>query len=152
MAQELTAPVAARIPLSLLADIHNELQESNKNMSQFIQEALEEKLTNNNKEFLDAEILKKETELKILREKRETVAQIKKDIFQVPKEEIPFLLETKKIVDRDPTFITGRIQLYKNKFRKRHRISEQDFLLMMDNAAAEAQVRDTVPEVADAQP
>jgi len=102
-------------------------------MNQFLTEAIRDKLSSENEAVLDAEILRVETELELLKSRKKSVREKKENLENIPKHELPFLLETKKIIERDPTYLRGRIQLYKNKFSKHFRISEQEFLILLDN-------------------
>jgi len=134
MRDEPTTIVSARISQTLLLEIHQEIRETGKKLNEFITEAIEEKLLSDNSDFLKAEINKRGRELDVLKKRLETISEKKKNINHIPSQEISFLIETKRIIERDPTFLSGRIRLYKNRFAKHYRMSEQEFLTLLDNA------------------
>lgn len=138
MADEITTTVGTRINLDLLGDINLELKKTGKKMAQWIKEAIEEKLQNDNAEILDAEIEFLQKKLELLLKRKLLIKDKVKNIKNVPENEIKFLIETKKIIDKDYSYLPGRIRLYKNQFRKNYKISEQEFLEMLDNAHAQS--------------
>lgn len=130
---EQKAPVSARVPLELFADLYTELKYTGQNRSQFIQEAIEEKLLNCNKELIEAEVKYLEKKIKILKKRAEQIKTKKQKIKEQSKEEINFLKESREILGKNPNFIKGRIKLYKNLFNAYElRITEQDFWEMLD--------------------
>lgn len=134
MADEITTTVGTRINLSLLSEIHHELQKSGKKISFWIKEAIEEKLQNDNSELLNARINYLKAELKILENKSNETKQKKKDISSINEEEMPFLLWSKKLLEINPNLIKGKIKDYKNRFSKNYRITIQDFYELVQNA------------------
>ena len=131
---EQKAPVSARIPISLFANLYTELKHTGQNRSEFIQEAIEEKLTNSDKELMLAEINYMEKKIEILKNKVKTVKEKKEDMNKLSKEEIKFLKESAEKLGKDPTFTKGRINLYKNLFNKHYAISEQEFWELLNKA------------------
>ena len=127
MTIELTTTIGTRINLELLGDINLELKRTGKKMAQWIKEAVEEKLQNDNSEVLEAEIQFVKSKLSLLEKRKLSIKDKVDNLKQIPSSEIPFLLQTKKLLISDPTFIKGRINLYKNKFSKTYKISDQDF-------------------------
>ena len=121
------APVSARIPISLFANLYTELKYTGQNRSEFIQEAIEEKLTNSDKELMLAEIKYMEKKIEILKNKVEKFKEKKEDMNKLTEEEREFLKESAELLGKDPTFVKGRISLYKNLFNKHYPISESEF-------------------------
>ncbi len=136
MEREQTIPISARIPLSLLAEVQKELKETKQNMNEFINESVKDKLYNNiNLDLIEKQIeLYKELINNLENKKKESVEK-EKSFNEISKAEISFLLETKELLEKDPTYIQGRINLYKNKFGKHFRISINDFFKLLDKAA-----------------
>ena len=131
--REQTMSISGRIPIILFSELCTEINHTHQTRSEFIKEAIEEKLLNENKEVLEAEIRYMEKKLEALRSKKEQIKVKKKDMNKIPSGEIPFLKETKKVLEQDPLFLKGRISLYKNKFKKNYRISEQEFLELVES-------------------
>ena len=132
--KEQSVPISARVPLNLFVDIHKELKETKQTISEFLKEAAEEKLLNDNGEALDSEIKYMEKKIGVLKAKKEQIKFKEKDMDEIPSNEISFLRETKEILIESPTYIKGRINLYKNRFDKHYRISEQEFWELLEKA------------------
>jgi len=148
MEKEQTTPISARIPLSLLAEIHKELEETNQNMSDFIEKAIKDRLFNYcNQELLDSEIAYHKQIIQNLERKKEESEEKEKTLLKIPKSEIQFLLKTKKIIEDNPLYCIGRINLYKNKFNKHYRISEQDFFKLLRQAEDQAKANEILGKV-----
>lgn len=127
-----TTPITARIPVTLFVELCNEIRETGQNKSEFVKEAVEEKLLYDNKEMLEAEIKYLEKKIVILKNKVKTFKEKKKSMKTLSPQEIEHLKRSKEVLSRDPTFIRGRINLYKNTFNKTYRISEQEFWELLD--------------------
>lgn len=135
MEGEQTTPISARVPLTLLAEIHKELKETGKNMNEFINEAVRDKLYNeSNVELINKEIEYHQEIVKNLEGKKKQHIEKEKVFDKIPEKEISFLLETKELLEREPTFVHGRINLYKNKFGKHFKISPNDFFKLLNKA------------------
>jgi len=134
MDSEPTAIIHARISQSIFAEICSEINGSKRSLSDWLKEAVDEKLLSENKDKLEREIAIKEEELQILKKKKELFREKEKDIQKISDTEISFLLETKRVVEQDFTFIKGRINLYRNKFGKAYKISEQEFMQLLNSA------------------
>ncbi len=130
--KEQTMMLGTRISIILFAELCNEIKDIGQTKSEFIKEAIEEKLLNHNKELIAAEIKYLEHKISILKAKEVQAKTKKKDMNKPSKEEIEFLKESKDILIKDPTFISGRINLYKNLFGKYYKISEQNFWELLD--------------------
>lgn len=130
-----TTPMSVRVKVSTLLEMNKEIEGTNKTLPDFVREAIEEKLTNDNKEILEQELKKAEWIVKALKNKKKNFVEKEKIIQRIPEKEISFFLDTKKVIEQNPQFIQGRINLYKNKFNKNHlRISIQEFLQMIEGA------------------
>ncbi len=132
METEQKAPVSARIPLDLFSSLYTEIKKTGQNRSEFVQEAIEEKLLNDNKELIEAEIKFLEKRIKILKVKLIQAKEKKSDLNKLSPEETKFLQESLDVLIQNPTFIKGRINLYKNTFSKYYKISEQEFWELLD--------------------
>ncbi len=130
--EENTTPITARIPLDLFAEIMSEIKDTNQTRSEFIKEAIEEKILNDNKEFMEAEIKCMEKKVEILKNKVKTFKKKKKNLNEPTAAEIDFLKQSLIILEENPHFIKGRISLYKNTFNKHMRLSEQEFWELMN--------------------
>ncbi len=146
MNDELTTTIGTRINLNLLGEINQELKRTGKRMAAWIKEAVEEKLQNDNKEILDAEIKFLESKLGLLQKRKISMKEKEEDINKIPESEIPFLIQSKQILERDPIFVKGRIAKYKNDYHKTYKISEQDFYELMENAAVQYELEKVVAE------
>ena len=124
--------IASRIPLSLFAEVHAELRETGQTKSEFIKEAIESKLSEDNEKMLDLEIKMLESKLEILKNKKGRTKEKKQDLKKIPGEELPFLKQTKELLFKSPEYTKGRIKLYQNKFNKHYRVSEQEFWDLLD--------------------
>jgi len=124
--------LSVRVPLTLFADMCLELEDTGQSRADFIKEAIEEKLCNDNKEILTAEIKYLEEKLAILKNKTIQVKEKEKNMKQMTEEELMFLKESKKIINENPVFLEGRINLYKNTFGKHYRISKEEFWDLME--------------------
>lgn len=133
MTAEQKAPVSARIPLDLFSNLYTEIRKTGQNRSEFIQEAIEDKLLNDSKELIEAEIKFLEKRVEILKIKLKEAKEKKSDMNKLTDEEKDFLKESREVLGRDPTFIKGRINLYKNAFNKYYKISESEFWELMDS-------------------
>jgi len=139
---EQTTPISARVPLTLLAEIHKELKESGINMNEFLNGAIKDKLYNSiNIELINKEIAYHKEIVKNLESKKKENADKEKVFDKIPQKDMPFLLETKKLLDKDPTYILGRINLYKNKFGKQFKISPEEFFKLLDKAEIQSKKR-----------
>jgi len=107
------------------------------NFSHWVDKKIQEELGGLETLYMEKE--KKEKEIKNIdnrialfekytKEKEEKVQELKETISDTEKR---FLKESKKILKRDPTFLDGRINLYKNEFGKRS-ISKTDFLELLE--------------------
>lgn len=130
--KEQTINIASRIPLNLFAELCNEIKDIGQTKSEFIKEAIEDKLLNYNKELIEAEIKYLEKKVSILKAKKVQAKTKKKEMDKLSESEIQFLKESKDILIKNPTFIKGRINLYKNLFGKYYKIGEQEFWELMD--------------------
>jgi len=124
--------LGTRIPLELFADLLREINDSGQNKSEFVKEAIEEKLINDNKELMIAEIKYMEKKIEILKNKVNQFKEKKKQMSSLSPLEMEHLKKSKEILIKDPSFIKGRISLYKNTFNKHYRISEQEFWELLD--------------------
>lgn len=97
------------------------LTKYNSNFNGFVNTILNKFLTENYEEFLDNEI--KETK-EILNHLKELKKNFKKELSF---EEIEFFKETKNVLEKNPTYLKGRIGLYNIKFGKLI-LSEKTFL------------------------
>ncbi len=147
MEKEQTSNIGTRIPQSIFGDIIQEINGTDMNLSKWLREAVEEKLTNDNKEKLDIEIKYHEDILNSLKKRKDLFKEKEKDFSKIPAGEVSFLLETGKILEKDFSFIKGRINLYKNRFNKSYRISEQDFMKLINQAQEQAMEKSTMGEL-----
>ena len=130
--EEQSVPITARIPLGLFADLCSEIKDIHQTRSEFMKEAIEEKLISDNKELIESKIKYMEKEVEILKAKKDQIKERKKEVVKITQEEIDFLKETREILLKDPSFLWGRIKLYKNSFNKHYRISEENFWELLD--------------------
>lgn len=148
MEKEQTNPISARFPLSLFVEMQKELRETTQNMSEYIIEAVKEKLfSESSAELLDKEIAYHESIVNNLKKKKEHHNEKKQILLKIPKIEIPFLIETQKLLEENPTFCEGRINLYKNKFGKHYRISPNDFFELCSKAEDQFKEKQTMEEI-----
>ena len=148
MDKEQTNSISARFPLSLFVEMQKELRETKQNMSEFIIEAVKDKLFNESSpELLDKEIAYHESITEHLKKKKKHHNEKKKILLKIPEREIDFLIETYKILERDPTFCEGRINLYKNKFGKQYRISSNDFFELCSKAEDQVKEKQVMEEI-----
>jgi len=127
MKEEQTTSISTRIPLNLLTEIHMELKNTDKSRSQFVAEAIKDKLfSESSEELINKEIALYEAKINNLKQKLEHHKQKEKTFLKIPEKEVSFLIETKKILEQNPTFAMGRVSLYKNKFGKHYRMSPDD--------------------------
>ncbi len=130
--EEQKAPVSARIPLELFSSLYTEIKKTGQSRSEFVQEAIEEKLLNDNRELIEAEIKYLEKRTEILKVKLTQAKEKKSDMNKLSEAEIDFLKAARDVLIENPTFIKGRINLYKNTFNKYYKISEQEFWELID--------------------
>ncbi len=147
MEDNFTQPVSTRVSQEVVGMIIQEINGTKKSMAEWVREAIEEKLTNDNKDKIDQEIKHHEEALESLRKKKESFTEKEKTFSKIPEKEISFLIETKKIIDEDFTFIQGRINLYKNKFHKGFKISEQDFIELLNKACEQSKEKCSLQEL-----
>lgn len=134
MEKDQSIPIAVRIPLTMFQEIQLEISDTKQNLSEWFKEAIEEKLYNENKGRLKIQQEYHESIANVYRKKIELFDIKKKQLYEIPKDEVNWLIETKKILFERPEFLKGKISLYKNKFFKNYRISEQEFYELMDRA------------------
>ncbi len=128
MEDEQTTPISARISLTLLSEIHKEIKDTGKSRSDFVEDAIKEKLFGeSSSELLEKEIAYHESIVNNLKKKKQQHKEKEKVLSKIPEREISFLLETSKLLEENPTYCEGRINLYRNKFGKHYRISPNDF-------------------------
>ncbi len=148
MEKEQTNPISARFPFSLFIEMQKELRETNQNMSEYIIEAVKDKLfSESSPELLDKEIAYHESIVNNLKKKKEHHKEKKTTLLKIPKGEISFLIETQKLLEENPTFCEGRISLYKNKFGKHYRISPNDFFELCAKAEDQFKEKQTMKEI-----
>ena len=73
--KEQTMNMGTRIPVTLFAEVCNEINDTNQTKSEFVKEAIEEKLLNDNKELLEAEIKYMEKKIEILKVKKNQIKE-----------------------------------------------------------------------------
>ena len=149
MDKEITTTIAARIPLSLLGEIHKDLKETGKSMSDFVEESVRERLYSNcNIELVNQEISHHKAIIDSLEKKKKDHSEKEKTLLKIPKNEVSFLIESKEVLEKNPTFCEGRINLYKNRFGKHYRISSEDFFALCYKAEDQANEKKTMEELA----
>lgn len=127
-----TIAINVRIPIELFAEMSKELSDIKLTRSEFVRDAIEEKLASDNRELMEQKIKYMEKELEVLKLKCNQIKTKRKEMEKIPVGEMEFLKETKILLEKDPTFLKGRIQLYKNRFNKQFRISQADFWDLLD--------------------
>lgn len=150
MEKEQTIMVGTRIPTLLYSEIQKEIKETGQNMSEFLAEAAKEKIFNQDKEKLEIEISGLKKQLTFLEKKKETFVEKENNFKKIPENEISFLLECLEKLKENPTFVVGRIQLYKNKFNKFYRISPDEFFQLCYAAEEQSQENLAMKELKNA--
>lgn len=85
--------------------------------SGFIRDAVKEKLERESEGFLDRQILEYKNKLKVLEQTKKNFTKLKTP-EKLTDEEKEFLLSSKKIIDKHPEYLDGRMKNYSNTFKK----------------------------------
>ena len=142
MEKEATTSISARIPTLEFHEIMMEIRDTKKTISEWIQEAINEKLNNESEHMTELNLQYHKSIIESLEQKKENSAQKKQDLIKLPLNEMVHLKNDKKFLFENPHFITGRISKYRNEFRKKYRISEQDYYQLMDLAEEQSKVNE----------
>lgn len=108
------------------------IKELNINLSEWVRQKLDGELLDI--KSLEKEIEKKKEDLEKLENWRKTLQQKQEESENIPEEELKFLIESKKKIEEVPHFITGRMSLWQNKFKKPYRLSKAEFFALLQKA------------------
>lgn len=122
--EDTSIPVSTRLPSEIIAAI----KLSGKQTAEFLREAVEDKLSLQNLDYLQERIKEKEEELKILRNKKNEIEGREKEKDTMTPQEIEFFVEADKILKNKPEVLDGRIDLYTNLFMKPFKLTRKEFL------------------------
>ena len=119
--------------------------------SEFIREAVFEKLQRENGGYLKKQEKELLESLEQNRKQQELLGKKKTDRKKIPKKELLWLLETKEMIERSPEFVDGRLNLYTNKFPKPYKTTKQDLFKLMEEAEIQSQEKQILKELEVAQ-
>ena len=112
--------------IRIRVDQIQKINESDMNLSEFVREKLDEEFeTQESLAEKETELL---SELEKIKTKKATAKSNKENNIGNPSEE-KFFKETKEILERDPGFLVGRWNKYKNDFRKTISLSKFEELI-----------------------
>ncbi len=137
MVKEKTQTVSTRLTVEQVNFILN----SKENVGDFVRNAIIDKLESESLDFVNKNIQELEEEKKLLLLKKKLIEKKHKELKEIPSKEIHFLLETKKILEQQPHFTKGRINLYIKTFQKPYKISEPEFFSLLEEAYNKNQER-----------
>ena len=100
-------------------------------VSNFVREAIDEKLTKDNPEYLSQKEKELVLEIEKIRKQKKFLRNRKKE--KISEEEKKFLTESKEIISKNPAYIEGRLKKYINDFNK-SKISKQEFSKLIEEA------------------
>lgn len=133
-------PISIRISSDLLIGI----RQSGQTNSDFIREAIQEKLEKENLDIINEEIEGRQREIKNLEKRKKLLVQKQKETKDISMEEIAFLLEAKEKISKNPLFLDGQHSRYCNLFPKPYKISKQDFIKLLDEAENQNQEKQII--------
>ena len=130
---------------------HNDIllaaENSGLDKSEYIRQAIEEKLINDNPKLLKKRKKELQEELEKIEKQEEIFKQKNNESTNLTDNEIKFLIESKEKVERNPNFLDGRINLFINDFGKTYKLSRKDFYKLMDEAETqEKEISQEMPQ------
>jgi len=137
MIKNQTLPISTRVTLEELAAI----KMSGETVADFLKNAIEEKLVMENADFVYKKLQDLENDKKVLLLKKGLIDKKAQNFKKIPNKEIGWLIETKKILEKQPLFIDGRISLYLNIFKKPYKLSKPEFFKLIQEADVQQEER-----------
>lgn len=102
--------------------------------SDFIRQAIQEKLEKEDDDFINKQIRIKKEELERLETYKKLMKEKELIKSNIPKGELPWLIETKKMIQNRPEYINGRLRLYLKQFSKSYKLTKKEFLELLQEA------------------
>lgn len=110
------------------------ISKSGQNKTDFIREAINEKIVREDKEFLNKQIRIKKEEIEKLENFKKIIQEKEEHKANIPSNELTWLLKTREIILQRPEFVVGRLKLYLNTFPKTFKVSQKEFLELLQEA------------------
>lgn len=121
------------------------IKDLNINLGEWVRQKL-------NEDFLDIkgvdkEIERKTSELEELKKKQKILLIKQEESKNISKEELEWLIETKKVIDRNPLFLEGRLRKYLNDFKKPYNLAKAEFLNLLNKAEEKSRENQILEDV-----
>lgn len=121
---------------------------SGSTISDYIREAVREKMSRENGSYLEKRKKELLQELEEIKQQQNLLDKKDEEKKNLPEIEINFLIEAKRRIERNPQFLEGLINKYMNEFGKVYKVSRKDFYELIAEAETQHSVQQLNSEVA----
>ncbi len=139
--------IQARLTNDEILEINLFCKNTGMKRSNFLRDAIKEKLQNDNPKYLTKRKKELQEELERIKKQEKFFEQKTQESTNFTKAEIQFLIESKEKIEKNPNFLDGCINKFINDFGKPYKISRNDFYKLMDEVENQSQEEKIIQEM-----